>query len=210
MSYEIYFILLHYITGKYIYIDIKRKALIGEKLFELQKNFNLMNGGSCLMILLHRCFLMMKKNWNLFYHIHYKRRKRLEHNRLNDIVHKKKEKVQYDPIDYESINLMSKEIVEKASDLLSNIEHLLHDIDVDFHQSGGGGSTLYVASLDSSGPDGGKEGEDYLNKTNLQMDITVETIIPVLMVLLNFLLATSSTTATMTSSHRPHRHDSSP
>ncbi|XP_057756054.1 uncharacterized protein LOC130975254 [Arachis stenosperma] len=36
-----------------LHCKIERNALLGLKLFELQKNFNLMNGGACLVVLLH-------------------------------------------------------------------------------------------------------------------------------------------------------------
>ncbi|XLU24371.1 hypothetical protein S245_060437, partial [Arachis hypogaea] len=76
-----------------------------------------------------------ERNWSLFYQIHTKRRNRLEHDRLNDIVYvtynlrlksrkekeKRKQKTQYDPIDYESISLVdfwvTEEVVEKEPDL---------------------------------------------------------------------------------------------
>ncbi|RYR33735.1 hypothetical protein Ahy_A10g048359 isoform A [Arachis hypogaea] len=48
ISCKVYFILLHCIVKiqlrqqkKYTYIEIERKVLIGHKLFEMQKNFNL-------------------------------------------------------------------------------------------------------------------------------------------------------------------------
>ncbi|XLT71830.1 hypothetical protein HN873_028256, partial [Arachis hypogaea] len=79
-----------------------------------------------------------ERNWSLFYQIHTKRRNRLEHDRLNDIVYvtynlrrkkKKKQKTQYDPIDYESISLVNfwvtEEVVEKEPDLPSNVDDLL-------------------------------------------------------------------------------------
>ncbi|XLR64890.1 hypothetical protein S83_015562, partial [Arachis hypogaea] len=72
-----------------------------------------------------------------------KKRNRLEHDRLNDIVYvtynlrlksrkekeKRKQKIQYDPIDYESISLvefwMTEEVVEKEPGLSSNVDDLL-------------------------------------------------------------------------------------
>ncbi|XP_072072032.1 uncharacterized protein [Arachis hypogaea] len=125
----------------------------------------------------------------------YKRSNRLEHDRLNDIVYvtynlhlksrkrrqKRKQKVQYDLIDYESVNLVdfwvTEEVVEKEPDLPSNIEDLLHDIDADLDQSGGGGRrrdsspTFYAGPLDFSGPSSRNEGND-INETNLQQVIT--------------------------------------
>ncbi|XP_057733824.1 uncharacterized protein LOC130948997 [Arachis stenosperma] len=109
-----------------------------------------------------------ERNWSLFYHIHTKRRNRLEHDRLNDIVYvtynlrlkfrkekeKRKQKTQYDPIDYESISLVNfwvtEEVVEKEPDLPSNVDDLLREIDADLYQSDGGSSGLHAASLDSS------------------------------------------------------------
>ncbi|XP_057745498.1 uncharacterized protein LOC130963392 [Arachis stenosperma] len=99
-----------------------------------------------------------ERNWSLFDQIHTKRRNRLEHDRLNDIVYvtynlrlksrkkkeKRKQKTQYDPIDYES------------------------EIDADLYQSGGGSSGLYAASLDSSADQGGNEGEDHPTEADLQ------------------------------------------
>ncbi|XP_057740342.1 uncharacterized protein LOC130957503 [Arachis stenosperma] len=80
---------------------------------------------------------------------------------------KRKQKVQYDPIDIESINLVdfwvTEEVVEKEPDLPN-------EIDVDLDQGGGGGSsssTFYAAPLDFSSPSSGHEGDD-INKANLQ------------------------------------------
>ncbi|XLS47246.1 hypothetical protein HN51_021604, partial [Arachis hypogaea] len=119
-----------------------------------------------------------ERNWSLFEHIHTKRRNKLEHDRLNDIVYvtynlrlksrkkkqKRKQKIQYNPIDYESINLVdfsvTKEVVEKEHNLLSNVDDLLRDIDADLYQSGGGSSGFYAASLDSYIQEGENEDED--------------------------------------------------
>ncbi|MED6152081.1 hypothetical protein PIB30_088587 [Stylosanthes scabra] len=65
---------------------------------------------------------------------------------------KRKQKVQFDPIDYESISMVDfwvmEEVVEKDLDLPS-------DFDIDLHQSGDGGtSTFHVTSLDYSSQDG--------------------------------------------------------
>ncbi|KAL4315913.1 hypothetical protein AHAS_Ahas15G0232600 [Arachis hypogaea] len=85
---------------------------------------------------------------------------------------KRKQKTQYDPIDYESINLVdfwvTKEVVDKEPDLPSNMDDLLRDIDADLYQSGIGSSGLYAASLDSSTQEGGNKGEDDPIETNLQ------------------------------------------
>ncbi|XP_057740600.1 uncharacterized protein LOC130957772 [Arachis stenosperma] len=127
-----------------------------------------------------------ERNWSLFDQIHTKRRNRLEHDRLNDIVYvtynlrlksrkekeKRKQKIQYDPIDYESISLVdfwvTKEVVEKEPDLPNNVDNLLFEIDADLYQSGSGSSGLYAASLDSSAQEGGNEGEDNPIETDLQ------------------------------------------
>ncbi|XLU30024.1 hypothetical protein S245_066090, partial [Arachis hypogaea] len=84
-----------------------------------------------------------ERNWSLFDQIHTTRMNRLEHDRLSDIVYvtynlhlksrterkKRKQKLQYDPIDIESIDMVvfwvTKEVIEKESDLLSNIKDLL-------------------------------------------------------------------------------------
>ncbi|XLT04824.1 hypothetical protein HN51_043573, partial [Arachis hypogaea] len=131
-----------------------------------------------------------ERNWSLFDQIHATRRNRLEHDRLSDIVYvtynlrlksrfciegkkKRKQKLQYDPIDIESIDMVdfwvTKEVVEKEPDLPSNIEDLLDEIDADLDQGGGGGSssTFYAAPLAFSGPSSGNEGDD-INDTNLQ------------------------------------------
>ncbi|XLU31086.1 hypothetical protein S245_067152, partial [Arachis hypogaea] len=83
-----------------------------------------------------------ERNWSLFDPLHTKRRNRLEHDRLNDIVYvtynlrlrsrkekeKRKQKTQYDPIDYESISLVdfwvTEEVVEKEPNLPSNVDLL--------------------------------------------------------------------------------------
>ncbi|XP_025625308.3 uncharacterized protein [Arachis hypogaea] len=127
-----------------------------------------------------------ERNWSLFDQIHTKRRNRLEHDRLNDIVYvtynlrlksrkekeKRKQKTQYDPIDYESISQVdfwvTEEVVEKEPDLPSNVDDLLREIDADLYQSGGGSSGLYAASLDSSADQGGNEGEDHPTEADLQ------------------------------------------
>ncbi|KAL4328806.1 hypothetical protein AHAS_Ahas13G0236900 [Arachis hypogaea] len=120
-----------------------------------------------------------ERNWSLFYQIHTKRRNRLEHDRLSDIVYvtynlclisrkkkKRKQKVQYDPIDIESIDMVdfwvTEEVVEKVPDLPN-------EIDDGLDQSGGGGSssTFYAAPLAFSGPSSGNEGDD-INDANLQ------------------------------------------
>ncbi|XP_025637033.1 uncharacterized protein [Arachis hypogaea] len=126
-----------------------------------------------------------ERNWSLFDQIHTKRRNRLEHDRLNDIVYvtynlrlksrkekeKRKQKTQHDPIDYESISQVdfwvTEEVVEKEPDLPSNVDDLLREIDADLYQSGGGSSGLYAASL-SSADQGGNEGEDHPTEADLQ------------------------------------------
>ncbi|XP_072076686.1 uncharacterized protein [Arachis hypogaea] len=79
-----------------------------------------------------------ERNWSLFYQIHNKRRNRLEHDRLNDIV-------------YVTYNLHLKS----------------NEIDDYLYQSDGGNSDLYATSLDSSTQEGGNEGEDDLSETDL-------------------------------------------
>ncbi|XLT06184.1 hypothetical protein HN51_044933, partial [Arachis hypogaea] len=85
---------------------------------------------------------------------------------------KRKQKVQYDSIDIESIDMVdfwvTKE-VEKEPDLPSNIEDLLDEIDAGLDQGGGGcsSSTFYAAPLAFSGPSSGNEGDD-INDANLQ------------------------------------------
>ncbi|XLS81167.1 hypothetical protein HN51_046998, partial [Arachis hypogaea] len=126
-----------------------------------------------------------ERNWSPFERIHTKRRNKLEHDRLNDIVYvilfhmkekqKEKQKIQYDPIDYESINLVdfsvTKEVVEKELDLLSNVDDLLReyysDINADLYQSGGGSNGFYAASLDSYIQEGGNKGEDDPTEANM-------------------------------------------
>nr|XP_025631007.2 uncharacterized protein LOC112723823 [Arachis hypogaea] len=126
-----------------------------------------------------------ERNWSLFDQIHTKRRNRLEHDRLNDIVYvtynlrlksrkekeKRKQKTQHDPIDYESISQVdfwvTEEVVEKEPDLPSNVDDLLREIDADLYQSGGGSSGLYAASF-SSADQGGNEGEDHPTEADLQ------------------------------------------
>ncbi|XP_016196777.2 uncharacterized protein LOC107638121 [Arachis ipaensis] len=126
-----------------------------------------------------------ERNWSLFDQIHTKRRNRLEHDRLNDIVYvtynlrlksrkekeKRKQKTQHDPIDYESISQVdfwvTEEVVEKEPDLPSNVDDLLREIDADLYQSGGGSSGLYAASL-SSADQGGNDGEDHPTEADLQ------------------------------------------
>ncbi|RYR25937.1 hypothetical protein Ahy_B02g059986 [Arachis hypogaea] len=121
-----------------------------------------------------------ERNWSLFDQIHTTRRNRLEHDRLSDIVYvtynlllkSRKQKLQYDPIDIESIDMVdfwvTEEVVEKEPDLPSNIEDLLDEIDADLDQGGGGGSssTFYAALLVFSGPSSGNEGDD-INDANL-------------------------------------------
>ncbi|XP_072094187.1 uncharacterized protein [Arachis hypogaea] len=122
-----------------------------------------------------------ERNWSLFDQIHTTRRNRLEHDRLSDIVYvtynlrlkSRKQKSQYDPIDIETIDKVdfwvTEEVVEKEPDLPINIEDLLHEIDADLDQGGGGGSTstFYAAPLAFSGPSSGNEGDE-INETNLQ------------------------------------------
>ncbi|RYR08786.1 hypothetical protein Ahy_B05g076610 [Arachis hypogaea] len=121
-----------------------------------------------------------ERNWSLFDQIHTTRRNRLEHDRLSDIVYvtynlrlkSRKQKSQYDPIDIETIDKVdfwvTEEVVEKEPDLPSNIEDLLHEIDADLDQGGGGGSTstFYAAPLAFSGPSSGNEGDE-INEANL-------------------------------------------
>ncbi|XP_057755510.1 uncharacterized protein LOC130974668 [Arachis stenosperma] len=128
-----------------------------------------------------------ERNWSLFDQIHTIRRNRLEHDRLSDIVYitynlrlksrnerkKRKQKLQYDPIDIETIDKVdfwvTEEVVEKEPDLPSNIEDLLHEIDADLDQGGGGDSTstFYAAPLAFSGPSSGNKGDE-INEANLQ------------------------------------------
>ncbi|XP_052107488.1 uncharacterized protein LOC127740515 [Arachis duranensis] len=125
-----------------------------------------------------------ERNWSLFDQIHTARRNRLEHDRLSDIVYvtynlrlksrkRRKQKSQYDPIDIETIDKVdfwvTEEVVEKEPDLPSNIEDLLHEIDADLDQGGGGGSTstFYDAPLAFSGPSSENEGDE-INDANLQ------------------------------------------
>ncbi|XP_057746401.1 uncharacterized protein LOC130965656 [Arachis stenosperma] len=99
--------------------------------------------------------------------IHTKRRNRLEHDRLNDIVY-----VTYNFRLKSSITQVdfwvTEEVVEKESDLPSNVDDLLHEIDTDLYQSGGGSNGLYAASLDSYAQQGGNEGEDHPTAADLQ------------------------------------------
>ncbi|XP_025670812.1 uncharacterized protein [Arachis hypogaea] len=88
---------------------------------------------------------------------------------------KRKQKLQYDPIDIETIDKVdfwvTEEVVEKEHDLPSNIEDLLDDIDADLDQGGGGGggstSTFYAAPLGFSGSSSENEGDE-INDANLQ------------------------------------------
>ncbi|RYQ99728.1 hypothetical protein Ahy_B07g087716 [Arachis hypogaea] len=84
---------------------------------------------------------------------------------------KRKQKIQYDPIGYKSINLVdfwvTKEVVEKEPDRPSNVNDLLRDIDADLYQSGSGSNGLYAASLDSSTQESRNEGEDDSTEANL-------------------------------------------
>ncbi|XP_072084695.1 uncharacterized protein [Arachis hypogaea] len=113
-----------------------------------------------------------ERNWSLFDQIHTTRRNRLEHDRLSDIMYvtynlrlkSRKQKLQYDPIDIETIDKVdfwvTEEVVEKEPNLPSNIEDLLDEIDANLDQGGGGGSTstFYAAPLAFSGPS--SENED--------------------------------------------------
>ncbi|XP_020964006.1 uncharacterized protein LOC110265375 [Arachis ipaensis] len=88
---------------------------------------------------------------------------------------KRKQKLQYDPIDIETIDKVdfwvTEEVVEKELDLPSNIEDLLDEIDANLDLGGGGGggstSTFYAAPLAFSGPSSGNEGDE-INDANLQ------------------------------------------
>ncbi|RYR72402.1 hypothetical protein Ahy_A02g006620 [Arachis hypogaea] len=157
----------------HLYRD-KKKVLIDLKLFQLQKDFNLMNGGGCLVVLFH-----IYKTWQFIFFARHmlfrdvkrigvslirfiqKRRNRLEHDRLNDIVY-----VTYNLYFKSSIDLVNfwvtEKVVEKESDLPSNIEDLLRD--------GGGSSssssTFYAASLDFSGSSSENKGDD-IKEVNL-------------------------------------------
>ncbi|XP_025703180.1 uncharacterized protein [Arachis hypogaea] len=109
-----------------------------------------------------------ERNWNLFDQIHTIRRNKLEHDRLSDIVYvtyNLRLKSSIDMVDF----WVTEEIVEKESDLPSNIEDLLDEIDADLDQDSGGGSssTFYAAPLAFSGPSSGNEGDE-INDVNLQ------------------------------------------
>ncbi|XP_020966357.1 uncharacterized protein LOC107616351 [Arachis ipaensis] len=86
---------------------------------------------------------------------------------------KRKQKLQYDPIDIETIDKVdfwvTEEVVEKEPNLPSNIEDLLDEIDANLDQGGGGGSTstFYAAPLAFSGPSSENEGDE-INDANLQ------------------------------------------
>ncbi|XP_057720033.1 uncharacterized protein LOC130934484 [Arachis stenosperma] len=105
-----------------------------------------------------------ERNWSLFYQIYTKRRNRLEHDRLNDIVYVTYNlRLKSSQVDF----WVTKEVVEKEPDLPSNVDDLLREIDADLYQSGGGSSGLYAASL-SSADQGGNEGEDHPTEADLQ------------------------------------------
>ncbi|XP_057747799.1 uncharacterized protein LOC130966993 [Arachis stenosperma] len=105
-----------------------------------------------------------ERNWSLFDQIHTKRRNRLEHDRLNDIVYVTYNlRLKSSQVDF----WVTEEVVEKEPDLPSNVDDLLCEIDPDLYQSGGGSSGLYAASL-SSADQGGNEGEDHPTETDLQ------------------------------------------
>ncbi|MED6148607.1 hypothetical protein PIB30_054683 [Stylosanthes scabra] len=108
--------------------------------------------------------------------------------RLNDIVYvtynlrlksrkekeKRKQRVQFDPIDHESISMVDfwvmEEVVEREPDLPSNVEDLLRDLDIDLSGGDGGTtSTFHATSLDSS-QDGGLDAQDDLNLQSLFAD----------------------------------------
>ncbi|XP_052116555.1 uncharacterized protein LOC110280486 [Arachis duranensis] len=105
-----------------------------------------------------------EKNWSLFDQIYTKRRNRLEHDRLNDIVYVTYNlRLKSSQIDF----WVTEEVVEKEPDLPSNVDDLLREIDADLYQSGGGSSGLYAASLSSADQDG-NEGEDHPTEADLQ------------------------------------------
>ncbi|XP_054782640.1 uncharacterized protein LOC129289919 [Prosopis cineraria] len=87
-----------------------------------------------------------ERNWSLFERIHTKRRNRLEHQRLNDLVftnynlrlkHRSqlKKKISFDPIDYESIDKLDFWIAEEEQELapefdaddVTNLESAMHN-----------------------------------------------------------------------------------
>ncbi|XP_052116655.1 uncharacterized protein LOC110279737 [Arachis duranensis] len=108
-----------------------------------------------------------ERNWSLFYQIHTKRRNRLEHDRLNDIVYvtyNLRLKSSICQVDF----WVTEEVVEKEPDLSSNVDDLLREIDVDLYQSGSGSSGLYAASLDSSAEQDENEGENHPTEADLQ------------------------------------------
>ncbi|XP_025693051.1 uncharacterized protein [Arachis hypogaea] len=108
-----------------------------------------------------------ERNWSLFYQIHTKRRNRLEHDILNDIVYvtyNLRLKSSICQVDF----WVTEEVVKKEPDLSSNVDDLLREIDVDLYQSGGGSSGLYAASLDSSAEQDGNEGENHPIEADLQ------------------------------------------
>ncbi|XP_072054868.1 uncharacterized protein [Arachis hypogaea] len=106
-----------------------------------------------------------ERNWSLFDQIHTKRRNRLEHDRLNDIVYVTYNlRLKSSLVDF----WVTEEVVEKEPDLPSNVDDLLREIDADLYQSGGGSGGLYAASVDSSAEEGGNEGEDVPTEADLQ------------------------------------------
>ncbi|XP_052118938.1 uncharacterized protein LOC110273134 [Arachis duranensis] len=106
-----------------------------------------------------------ERNWSLFDQIHTKRRNRLEHYRLNDIVYVTYNlRLKSSQVDF----WVTEEVVEKEPNFPSNVDDLLREIDADLYQSGGGSSGLYAASLDSSADQGGNEGEDHPTEADLQ------------------------------------------
>ncbi|XP_028796952.1 uncharacterized protein LOC114752370 [Neltuma alba] len=77
-----------------------------------------------------------ERNWSLFERIHNKRRNRLEHERLNDLVFTNynlrlkdrnllnKKKTNYDPIDYESIDKVDFWVVEDATPEFDSLDEI--------------------------------------------------------------------------------------
>ncbi|KAL8518251.1 hypothetical protein ACS0TY_009570 [Phlomoides rotata] len=119
---------------------IDEEALVDHLLWIHQRQCNPMNGGNSFNVILSQTSSSSsgcERNWSVFEKIHTKKRNKLEHPRLNDLVfvhynlclqeRLKRKRICYDHIDHEGINKTNFRVVEEEEEE----ENHPHIIDVD-------------------------------------------------------------------------------